>query len=165
MEKIEREKTAMGEGASADAVREAFSRLGVYSAMTRGISMQPLFHTHDSTLYILPLTAEAKKYDIVLYPKRGSGEYILHRVVGVREREYLIRGDNTFFLEHVPKEQVVGILSEFIRKGKHHTTNEFGYRLYSRVWTAIYPARALLRRLKLSARSLCARILRLFKRK
>lgn len=152
-------------GESTDRVREAFSRCGVYSAMTQGVSMQPLFHTHDSTLYILPLTEEAKKYDVVLYPKRGSEEYILHRVVGVREREYLIRGDNTFILEHVPKACVLGVLSEFVRRGKHHTTAELGYRIYSRVWTAIYPLRALLHKGKLLAYALLRRLRRLWRSK
>ena len=40
-----------------------------------------------------------KKYDVALY-KRGSS-YILHRIIGIQNGEYLIRGDNTYRMEHV----------------------------------------------------------------
>ncbi len=125
---------------SRDAVLTAFSERGFYVSETKGTSMCPLFHTHDSTVFILPLEGEAKKYDAVLYHGRGDS-YILHRVIGQRNGKYVIRGDNTYVTEYVPKERVVGILSEFVRRGKHHTTDERSYRVYVRVWTAIYPVR------------------------
>lgn len=135
----ERQTTGMQSTGEGDTVLRAFAERGFYVSETKGVSMRPLFHTHDSTVFILPLTGEAKKYDAVLYP--GKNGYVLHRVIGVDEKIYRIRGDNTYRTEYVPKERVVGILTEFVRRGKHHTTEERSYRLYVRVWTAIYPVR------------------------
>ncbi|HBJ18321.1 MAG TPA: hypothetical protein DDY70_01040 [Clostridiales bacterium] len=123
-----------------DPVLTAFAERGFYVSETRGGSMRPLFHTHDSTVFILPLEGKAKKYDAVLYPGR-EGSYILHRVIGFGEGEYKIRGDSTYVTEHVKCERVVGILSEFVRRGKHHTVDERGYRIYVRLWHAIYHVR------------------------
>ena len=128
-------------------IEEHLTRYGSYGAVTNGISMLPLFKTHRDMIVVEPLNREIKKYDVVLY--RGSGgEYILHRVIKVREDSYVIRGDNTFFKEYVPKDRVIAILVSFNRKGKHHTTEELGYKLYSRVWVLIYPLRFLFSKIR-----------------
>lgn len=137
-----------------DSVLSAFSDRGFYVSQTSGGSMRPLFHTHDSEVFILPLKEKAKKYDAVLYPAK-NGKYILHRVIGFGEGEYLIRGDSTYVTEHVPCSDVVGILSEFVRRGKHHTVDERPYRLYVRVWHAIYPVRFVCHRMNLFAHRAC----------
>ena len=133
-----------------DPVLAAFSERGFYVSETSGGSMRPLFHTHDSTVFILPLKGKAKKFDAVLY--HDARGYILHRVIGFGEGEYRIRGDSTYVTEHIPYARVVGVLSEFVRRGKHHAVTERPYRLYVRVWHAIYPIRYLLHRLNLTAR-------------
>ena len=56
---------------------------------------------------------------------------------------YLIRGDNTFSLETVPDSAVLGVLTGFQRNGREHAAEDRGYRLYARVWTALYPLRFL----------------------
>ena len=112
----------------------------VYS--NKGVSMLPMLHQNRDIIVIVPLKGRLKKYDAVLY-KRG-GSYILHRIVGVRDEEYLIRGDNTYRLEHVPQETVIGVLTGFVRNGKSYTAEDTGYQIYCRIWNAIYPLRKML---------------------
>ena len=82
-----------------------------------------------------------RKYDVALY-KRGD-TYVLHRLITVRDDHYLIRGDNTYSLEHVPDTAVIGVLSSFRYKGTQHGVKDLGYLCYVRIWQAIHPLRLL----------------------
>ena len=120
---------------------------GVYVAKTRGYSMRPLFKTHRDAVMIVPVTRELRKYDIVLYTY-GDGKYILHRIIGFSGDICIVRGDNTFVLEKVPKEKILGVVASFNRKGRRYDLSEPSYRAYSVIWTAIYPIRNLWRRVR-----------------
>ena len=124
------------------AVETELSKHGVYASVTRGISMRPLFKTNRDMVILKRPTHELKKYDVVLY-KNSAGRYVLHRIVKIRSDELLIRGDNTYALEHVKSDEILGVLTEFNRKGKRMSVDNLGYRVYSRVWNFIYPFRYL----------------------
>ena len=113
---------------------------GVYASTTSGVSMQPLFKTHRDVVIIAKPTGELKKYDVALY-RSPAGKYILHRVVKVLDDEYLIRGDNTYVIEHISKDRIIGVLVEFNRKGKRQKCTDKSYMAYSRFWNFIYPLR------------------------
>ena len=109
--------------------------------------MRPLFRTHRDAVMIVPPTRELRKYDIVLYTY-GGGKYILHRIIGFKGDECLIRGDNTFVTERVPKDKILGVAVSFNRKGKRYDMTEFSYKAYSRFWHFIYPLRYLWQRVR-----------------
>ena len=142
---------------------ETLDTYGIYSSLTRGVSMWPLFKTHRDRVYIVKPTDTLRPLDVALYPD-GHGSYIMHRVVRVCEEEYLIRGDNTFRLEHVPKTLVIGVLSEFDRKGRHLTVSHPLYRLYSLLWNGIYPIRCAIHGVFYLVRGAIRRVLRLLKK-
>ena len=121
---------------------------------TRGVSMLPMLHQDRDLVVIEPPKGRLQKYDVALY-RRGTA-YVLHRVIGVREGGYLIRGDNTYADEHVPEAAVIGVLTAFTRKGKTFSTGDRRYQLYARFWCRIYPVRKLLVR----GRRMLGRILR-----
>ena len=116
---------------------------------TRGYSMLPMLHQNQDLVMVEIPKGRLKKYDVALY-RRGL-DYVLHRVIGLRDGEYLIRGDNTYKIEHVPDEAVIGVLTRFVRNGKEHSAEEFGYKIYSRFWNEIYPARVCYLRLRRAA--------------
>jgi hypothetical protein len=121
-------------------IEKELSEKGSFASVTKGVSMLPLFKTERDMVIIAPLDREPKKYDIVLYRGAG-GEYILHRVIAVKPDLYIIRGDNTYSKEYVPKDRVIGILVSFNRKGKRGSAHSRGFKIYSRVWNFIYPLR------------------------
>ena len=125
---------------SRGAVEEALERDGFYVTRTSGVSMEPLFRTHRDAVVISKADGELSKYDIALYPSR-DGRYVLHRVVGKKGEVYLIRGDNTYTLERVPRSSVIGVVTSFNRKGRQYNLTEISYKLYSRFWNFIYPVR------------------------
>ena len=134
---------------------------GSYASVTRGPSMCPLFKTSRDMVIIKKPTADFKKYDIVLYTGAGN-KYTMHRIIGFKGDTLVIRGDNTYVKEYVSPSRVIGILTEFNRNGKRHSTGEFSFKVYSRFWNFIYPVRFLL----FKARNLLGKIYhKIFKRK
>lgn len=123
---------------------------------TKGISMKPMLYVNRDLVIISVPQGRLQPYDVALY-RRGSA-YVLHRVIQVREKDYLIRGDNTYRLEVVPDSAVIGVLTGFKRKGKDYSVQDPAYRRYVRVWCAIYPARKvlvyLIRKAKAAARKM-----------
>ncbi len=133
----------IAENQSNGTVEGELDKYGVYASVTSGTSMRPLFKTHRDVIIVKKPQGELKKYDVALYRAPTGENCILHRVIGVRDDVYLIRGDNTFFVERVPKDRVIAVLTEFNRAGKRHSVEEFGYKLYSRLWHYAYPFRYL----------------------
>ena len=141
------------------AVESELRDSGVYASVTSGVSMRPLFRTNRDMIILRRPEREVKKYDVVLY-RLPSGRYVLHRIIRVRGDELIIRGDNTFALEHVKRSDVIAVLTEFNRKGKHVSVDNLGYRIYSRVWNLIYPARFAYHKLRRLASKLYHRLVK-----
>lgn len=114
-------------------------RDGVLVYRTKGVSMEPMLRQDRDLVTVRVPTARLQRYDVALY-RRGDA-YVLHRVIQVKEGHYLIRGDNTYALETVPDEAVIGVLTGFQRRGHDHEVTEPGYRLYARLWHGVYPLR------------------------
>ncbi len=135
---------------------ELLARDGYLAYKTRGVSMEPMLRQNRDLVTIRVPVSRLKKYDVALY-KRGDA-YVLHRVVAVKDDHYLIRGDNTYVLEHVPDAAVIGVLTGFRRKGKQHEVTEKGYRAYAHLWHAIYPLRHACVRFRLLAVRIARRL-------
>ena len=99
-----------------------------------GTSMMPLLRQHRDVMIIEKPSGRLKKYDCPLY-KTPSGKYILHRIVKVRENDYVIIGDNCVTFERgVTDKHIIGVLTGVIRDGKTITMNNKGYKLYYHLW-------------------------------
>ncbi len=123
------------------AFEELLARDGCLVYRTRGVSMEPMLRQDRDLVVIRPPASRLKQYDVALY-KRG-GRYVLHRVIGVENGHYLIRGDNTYRLETVPDSAVLGVLTAFQRRGRQYEATDRAYLRYARLWNAIYPLRFL----------------------
>ena len=120
---------------------------GNFASTTKGVSMRPLFKTGRDMIIVSKVERPLKKYDIILY-RGNDGEYILHRIIGIRKEHYIVRGDNNFFKERVTPDRIIGVLTSFNRKGKSGSPNSFFFKLYSRLWRYIYPLRYLFKKTK-----------------
>ncbi|MCR5294673.1 MAG: S24/S26 family peptidase [Lachnospiraceae bacterium] len=118
---------------------ELLAREGKLIYRTRGVSMEPMLRQDRDLVIIETPSGELKPLDTALY-RRGR-QYVLHRVIRVKDDCYLIRGDNTYTMETVPKSDVIGVLTGFQRKGKQYDANMRAYRCYARFWNFIYPLR------------------------
>lgn len=123
-------------------IERQLAQQGFYVSTTVGCSMRPMLRNRRDRVIVLPVGAEPlKKYDLPLY-RRPDGKYVLHRIIGVRDGGYIIRGDNTYVKEQVPHSWVLGYVSEFYRGERHVLASARGYRVYARIWNALYPLRA-----------------------
>lgn len=135
---------------------EAFlTEHGSLTYTNRGVSMLPMLKQGRDTFTVAAKTGErCKKYDVVMY-RRPPDQVVLHRVVEVREHDYVILGDNCLNKEFgIKDEDIIGVLTSFCRKGKTISADAPLYRLYARVWVGLYPVRAFFWRLKGAVRKL-----------
>ncbi len=141
-------------------IEQQLREQGYYVSTTVGTSMWPMLRNRRDRVIVLPVGEEKlKKYDLPLY-RRPDGKYILHRILDVKDGEYIIRGDNTYFKEHVPHEWVIGYVSEFYRADKHILSTSRGYQVYIRIWRLIYPIRYVFFKLRSLAAAIYRRIFR-----
>ena len=98
-----------------------------------GNSMLPMLHPGRDTVILSPLPERLKKYDLPLY-RRSDGKFVLHRIVEVGDT-YTCVGDNQFQTEPgIRPEQMIALVTGFIRNGKERSVRDPGYRLYCRIW-------------------------------
>lgn len=117
---------------------------GKYVGPPAGPSMQPLLRMHRDAAVLVSPKFPLKKYDVILYRRQG-GQYVLHRIIGVRKDGYVLCGDAQWRKEYpVTDSMVVGVMQGYFRGEKYHSCNEFPYRLYSVLRCAFRPLRAAL---------------------
>ena len=109
-----------------------------------GNSMWPLLRQGRDLVVIEPAAGRLRRYDVPLY-QRDSGKYVLHRVLRVRQRDYVLCGDNRWQRESgIGDRHIVGVLTAVIRDGKEFPVTAFRYRLYVHLWCDLFPLRALI---------------------
>ncbi len=111
-----------------------------------GDSMLPLIRQGRDILVIAPVNGRLKKYDVPLY-RRDSGQYVLHRVIKVRDHDYVTCGDNRWRTESgITDRHVLGVLVSLIRNGREISLTDPVYRLYVFAWCTLFPVRAIILR-------------------
>ena len=145
--------------------------------MSEGISFEEYLDTNGSLTYsnvgtsMLPLLRQGRdiftvrkkggercrKGDVVLY-RRPPDQYVLHRIIQVRPEDYVILGDNCIAKEYgIRDDDIIGVMTEFVRDGKGHRVSDPGYRFYSFLWMRLAPARVMLKRCAMKAERLIRR--------
>lgn len=120
---------------------EELNRKGNFTYTCSGISMLPLLRQKKDLFTIEKKQGRCKKYDVVLY-KRPPKSFVLHRVVEVRENDYVILGDNCINKEYgIRDEDILGVMTSFVKNGKEYSVSHKGYRIYAVVWYWLYPLR------------------------
>ncbi len=134
-------------------IEERIKSGGNVSFTPMGVSMYPMLRNGRDSVVLSPLPDRLKKYDVILY-RRANGKYVLHRIIGVGEK-YTCIGDNQYQKEKgIEHSQVIAVVTSFTRKGKEYSVNDFGYKLYCRVWHYTRALRKILRDVKRALRSL-----------
>ena len=134
--------------------------------MNSGISYEEYLRTHDALVYsnvgvsMLPLLRQGRDLfvverkgparcrvgDVILY-RRPPSHYVLHRIVAVRDGDYVLLGDNCICREYgIRDADIVGVMTGYVRNGRRHSTEEAGYRLDRFVWLHTIPLRIALKK-------------------
>ena len=118
-----------------------------------GVSMMPLLKQGRDLFTVQRKSIErCKKYDVVLY-RRPPSSYVLHRIIQVREKDYVILGDNCINKEYgITDADIIGVMVSYIHNGKKRTTDFIGYKVYSWIWVNFAPVRVSLQKMRIKLR-------------
>ena len=132
---------------------------GTVAVTVSGYSMYPMLKNRRDCVVCEKYRGDGRKYDVLLY--KTDGKLVLHRVIKKHKKDgnFIIRGDNCLRKEYVPEKNVIGILTEFTRKGKDCTVKSKGYRLYSFLIVLFHPVVALKIKTKAALSALKTRLL------
>lgn len=120
---------------------EIIERDGRLIYTNKGDSMLPLIKEGRDLLVIEKTNGRLKRFDVPLY-KRDTGQYVLHRIVKVRQNDYVICGDNRANMEYgITDRHIIGVLTAVIRNGKELSVNSTKYKLYVYLWYLLFPFR------------------------
>lgn len=115
----------------------------------QGISMLPMLRQRYDSVELAPLPEKLRKYDLPVY-QYPNGKVVMHRVVKVREQDYICLGDNTYSYEYIAPEQMIGLVSAFKRGDRRIEVTNPLYQAYARIWVFLYPLRKFLLRVRRS---------------
>lgn len=107
----------------------------------RGFSMRPFLEDGRDKALLTKLVT-IKKGDAVL-AEVTPGHYVLHRIISIKGENVVLRGDGNIGVERCSLADIKGFAIGFYRKGrtKLDRTNGLKWRVYSLVWTTLFPLR------------------------
>ena len=129
------------EGAKAVPQMERILASGASCRLTvTGSSMVPFLHHGRDGVILAPPTQDRLKPGRILFFRRNTGAYILHRLRRVeRDGSFLICGDAQRWTERIRRSQVIGVVVAVQREnGRVVSCDGFFWRLCSALW---YPTR------------------------
>ncbi len=113
----------------------------------KGTSMLPMLRQGIDRVELVAVKGKLKKYDLPFYV-RDNGQYVLHRIVKVRDT-YTCIGDNQYVYEHgVRQDQIIAVMTGYYRGDEYISAKSWRYKWYCRRWHWTRPIRPLWRRLK-----------------
>lgn len=116
----------------------------------KGRSMLPFLKEARNSVVVEAPKRPIKKYDIVLY--KYNDVYVLHRVMKTGETAYIICGDNSYVLEKVEKENIIGVVTEIISGNRKYSADNAFLKLCVKAW---YGLKKAVRILKSGLKALC----------
>ncbi len=123
---------------------EALKENKEVAVTVNGISMLPMLRGGKDIAVIAQVDRELKVNDVPLYRVSGLDKFVLHRIIEITDKGYIIRGDNVYHTERVKKEDIIGVLKGFYRDGKYtDCATSKSYRLYVFMTRFCYPLRFL----------------------
>lgn len=122
---------------------------GMEVSMTvAGTSMEPfLVHNRDRITFQKP-TGPIKKGDMVFY-RRMTGEYVMHRVMKVKDHRYYLAGDHQTSLEGpIEEAQIFARVVSVQRNGVWLTETDPVWKFYADWWRRAYWIRKVANKVK-----------------
>lgn len=123
-------------------IQETLDQGGTFSLTITGSSMFPFILGGRDKVTLSPLPEKLKKNDLPLY-RRANGAFVLHRIVKVcKDGTYVCCGDHQWLPEkNLTRDQMIGLATQYVRKGKTLTNKNVLYRCYRTFWTWVLPLR------------------------
>lgn len=123
-------------------VRKLISEGHSVSITAKGYSMNPFITHMRDQITIGPYTDDDIKPGAVVLAKDNRGNYLIHRIIEREENNIRLMGDgNIGIMEEASVENVIGIMTAVIKKGRTFPVSSLRWRLYSWSWKILTPLR------------------------
>ena len=110
-------------------IRQALEKYKKIIQAINGTSMLPMLEAGKDAVELVAVTRRLEKYDLVLF-QRPNGQLVLHRIIAVKKKHYLICGDNSLAVEKVPEKWIVAVASGFFKDGTYVSCQDEAYCAY-----------------------------------
>ncbi len=108
----------------------------------RGNSMNPYLVDRRDEVVLSPFTVDDLQVGAVILARVVDGRFILHRIVKVKDGEITMMGDGNWRgTECTDPEDVLGLVTSVVRKGKTVNCTSLYWKAYSRTWMIMRPLR------------------------
>lgn len=113
-----------------------------------GTSMEPFLIDKRDKIYFRKPEGSIKKGDMVFY-RRESGAYVMHRVIKVKKNYYYLAGDHQTFLEGpIGAHQIFAKVVSVERAGVWLTEDDRLWKFYAGWWCRLFWVRKVINKLK-----------------
>lgn len=121
-------------------IKEQLENGGTVRLPITGTSMLPLLvQGRDSVT--LTKSEKVKINDIIFY-RRDNGAFVLHRIIGIDDKGYILCGDNQWVKEYgITDKNIIGVVTEINRDGKAISVDDEKYVKYCKRWLKLLPIR------------------------
>lgn len=93
--------------------------------------MYPLLRQRKDSVHIIKIEEPLKKNDVILY-RRDNGQYVLHRLIKIKQGKYVFCGDNQWQKEYgITDNHIIGKMIGYYRKEKYHSVDTFSFGVYT----------------------------------
>lgn len=121
-------------------IKEQLGNGGTVNFTITGTSMLPLLVQGRDSVVLSP-AEEVKINDIIFY-RRDNGAFVLHRIIGIDDKGYILCGDNQWVKEYgIRDHNIIGVVTEIKRDGKVFSVNDKKYVKYCNRWLKLFPIR------------------------
>ncbi len=99
-------------------IKEAIKNDGEFKLLVSGNSMSPVLKDKRDYVYLKSIEKHTLKRGDIVFIRRDTGEYVLHRVYKIIENKgFIMNGDAQGWTEVVRKDQVIAYVKKIERKG------------------------------------------------
>jgi hypothetical protein len=107
----------------------------------RGRSMRPFLE--DQRDKALLIACHQPKVGDAVLAEISKGHFVLHRIIGIANNQVTLRGDGNIGCEYCHLQDIQAKAIGFYRKGREKidSTAGFKWKLYSWLWTRLFPFR------------------------
>lgn len=122
---------------------------GMEVSMTvSGTSMEPFLIHNQDRIYFQKPKGPIKKGDMVFF-QRKTGEYVMHRIMRVRDHQYYLAGDHQTFLEGpIEESRIFAKVVSVERAGVWLSEDDRVWRFYAVWWRRLFWVRKVVNKLK-----------------
>lgn len=114
-------------------ISEQLENGGSASFVIHGTSMLPMLKDGEDKVRLIKPKRKPKKYDIIFY-RRADGQFVLHRIIGIKKGCFICRGDNQIENEYpITEDMVIAVLCDYTQQGKWISAASFKQFMYARM--------------------------------